>query len=67
MISQRRGAQIGLAAAALLLISCFGILAIQGDNTSSIAKDLSVAGQQNQTSALPIAVSLSARARSPQQ
>lgn len=64
MISQRRGAQLGLAAAAALMITCFGILAVQGDNSSTITKDSTVEAQQVQTPALPMAMSLSARAHS---
>jgi hypothetical protein len=71
MVSQRRGAQIGLAAAFVVLITSFGILAVQGDNSSSITKDAALTNQQTQTSALPVAMSLSARTHaqlnSPQQ
>lgn len=71
MISQRRSAQIGLAAAFVVLITSFGILAVQGDNSSSITKDAALTNQQTQTSALPVAMSLSARTHaqlnSPQQ
>ncbi len=38
MVSQRRVAQLGLAAAALVMISSVGILITQGDNGINIAK-----------------------------
>jgi len=62
MLSQRRVAQAGLAAAALVLFTSVGILVTQSNEGSVTGKSGGVAA--GQTDAVPMAVSLSARARS---
>ena len=62
MLSQKRGVQLGLGAAALVLLGSFGILVSQGDKTSSLATGQEISAPTNQAPAAPMAVSLSARA-----
>jgi|GEM_PF-1751370 hypothetical protein len=62
MLSQKRGVQLGLGAAALVLLGSFGILVVQGDRTPSLATGQEMSASTNQEPAAPMAVSLSARA-----
>jgi hypothetical protein len=62
MVSQRRVAQVGLAAAALVLFTSIGILVVQGNDSLSSNKQDGISA--NQTVSVPLAVSLSARAHS---
>jgi hypothetical protein len=61
MISQRRGAQLGLVSAALVLVASFGILIVQGRNAAASDSSNSPLNTYSQTqSSVPMAVSLSA-------
>jgi hypothetical protein len=65
MISQRRGAQLGLVSAVLVLVASFGILIVQGRNAAADDSSTSSQATYSQTQALvPMAVTLSAPARS---
>jgi hypothetical protein len=64
MMSQRRGAQLGLISAAMVLVASFGILIVQGRTADSDSAPTPLSTSiQNQPS-VPMAVSLSARTHS---
>jgi len=62
MLSQKRGVQLGLGAAALVLLGSFGILVSEADKTPSLATGQQISAPSNQAPAAPTPVSLSARA-----
>jgi hypothetical protein len=62
MVSQRRVAQVGLAAAALVLFLSVGILMVAGN--SGLGGDKSGGMSAGQNDPIPLGVTLSARAHS---